>query len=114
MNERDYKLPDMVDFPEEEDRPVGEYGRRYQNYLQRHHKALCFSMRVLGCLNAYLAHMDEEAEARFEAHLSELRRRQGLNDELYRRDPALWAALNESAEREARMLTRRDFRWMEE
>ena len=60
----DYYIP-CLKLPAEEQRPIGAWGQRHLRYLRQHRKALYTELQITGKLNAYLADLNEQAEAMF-------------------------------------------------
>lgn len=54
-------LPDFEDGREQ--RPIGIWGQRHLRYIREHRIALYTELLTSGRLNAYLAELNEEAEA---------------------------------------------------
>ena len=60
----DYYLPDLA-LPEQEDKPIGLWGKRYLKYIKQHRKILYINLMTSGKLNGYLADIDKQAEDTF-------------------------------------------------
>ena len=109
-----YSLPEGCRFPKEENKPVGEYGERYLGYLERHQPTLLFSMKLIGILGTYLRYMDEEAEEKYQAHLSAITEAEGITEHLKTLKPRIYARELKTAEKRAREMTEDEMKWMGE
>ena len=56
----DYYIPCLT-ISEEEQRPIGIWGRRHLRYIREHRKALYTGLLLDGKLNGYLADLNEQA-----------------------------------------------------
>ena len=65
-----YYIPLMI--PEEEQRPIGVWGRRHLRYIREYRKGLYNSLLLSGKLNGYLAELNEQAEDMFFRLVKEL------------------------------------------
>ena len=61
----DYYIPALI-FPEES-RPIGKWGRMHRAYLKERHPGRYSALLLSGKLETYLADLDKQAQARFEA-----------------------------------------------
>ena len=66
----DYYLIAGEDEPE--GRPIGVWGQRHLRYLKQHRKVLYSELLISGKLNAYLAYLNEQAEALFSRLVKQL------------------------------------------
>ena len=64
----DYYIPDLK-LPEES-HPIGRWGRLHRTFLQEHRPGQYASLILSGKLWAYLADLNEQAQARFEVIVS--------------------------------------------
>ena len=60
----DYFIPDLK--LEEENRPIGKWGRMHRDYLKEHHPIRFNNLLLSGDLWAYLADLNEQAQQRME------------------------------------------------
>ena len=85
----DYLLPNLV-LPEEEQKSIGIWGQRHARYLKQNHKVLYMNLLTSGKLNAYLADIDEQAEAMFSQLVKEMADKQGVTEHLKATDQMAW------------------------
>ena len=76
--------------PAEEQRPIGAWGQRHLRYLRQHRKALYTELLTSGTLNAYLADLNEQAEAMFLELVKKMAAREGVTEQLKAQDQMLW------------------------
>jgi tnpV protein len=57
----DYYIPCLT-IPEEEQQPIGVWGRQHLRYIREYRKGLYDSLLLSGKLNGYLAELNEQAE----------------------------------------------------
>ena len=57
----DYYIP-CLSLQEEEEQPIGLWGRRPLRYIRENRKALYSSLQLSGKLNSYLADIDQQAQ----------------------------------------------------
>ena len=85
----DYLLPNLI-LPEEEQKSIGIWGQRHARYLKQNHKVLYMNLLTSGNLNAYLADIDEQAEAMFSQLVKEMADKQGVTEHLKATDQMAW------------------------
>lgn len=85
----DYLLPNLI-LPEEEQKSIGIGGQRHARYLKQNHKVLYMNLLTSGKLNAYLADIDEQAEAMFSQLVKEMADKQGVTEHLKATDQMAW------------------------
>ena len=85
----DYYIPCLT-IPEEEQRPIGIWGRRHLSYIREHRKALYTGLLLDGKLNGYLADLNEQAADMFLRLVKELAEKEGITETLKAEDQMLW------------------------
>ena len=85
----DYLLPNLG-LTEEEQRPLGRYGRMRLNYLREHRPALFNSLLLSGKLMEHLHEIDETCNARFELLIPQMQAAEGVTDALKVEDQLEW------------------------
>ena len=84
----DYYIPNLT--IQKEERSIGKWGRMHREFLREHHP-IQFSQLVLSdTLFTYLADLNEQAQQRMEALVSQLQVAEGVNEELKATDPIAW------------------------
>ena len=84
----DYYLP-MFTYPAAE-RPIGYWGRMRRDYLKEH-RPVYFSRLVLsGQFYIELAELDQQAQDRYELIIEQMKKAEGVTEELKSRDQMAW------------------------
>lgn len=81
-------LPDFEDGQEQ--RSIGIWGQRHLRYIREHRIALYTELLTSGRLNAYLAELNEEAEAMLFRLVKELAEKEGVTEKLKAEDGMKW------------------------
>lgn len=84
-----YYIPCLM-IPEEEQRPIGVWGRRHLRYIREYRKGLYNSLLLSGKLNGYLAELNEQAEDMFFRLVKELAENEGIAETLKATDQMEW------------------------
>ena len=96
-------LPDFEDGREQ--RPIGIWGQRHLRYIREHRIALYTELLTSGRLNAYLADLNEEAEAMLFRLVKELAEKEGVTEKLKAEDGMKWVqAMNNIRNRAAEVV----------
>lgn len=85
----DYLLPCLT-VPDEKEQPIGVWGRRYLRYLKEYRKAAYITLLTSGRLNAYLADIDRQAQERMERLTEQMKRAQGITEQLKAENTLEW------------------------
>ena len=88
----DYYLPDL-ELPEDEEAHYGKYGILRKTYLKEHGKPYYQMLMLEGKLNKHLNRVDREAHERMDILVAQMAEKQGVNENLKRRDPMKWVRL---------------------
>ena len=84
----DYYIPDLK--PPEERCPIGRWGRMHKAYLKEVHPSQYSALILSGKLWTYLADLNEQAQARLEVIVSQMKAAEGVTEDLKRRDWLGW------------------------
>ncbi|MCD7880132.1 MAG: TnpV protein, partial [Clostridiales bacterium] len=84
----DYYIPDLK-LPEEK-RPIGRWGRIHREYLKENRPLLYTDMVITGEIWTYLADLNEQAQARLELIVEQMKEAEGVTEDLKRRDQMGW------------------------
>ena len=96
-------LPDFGDGQKQ--RPIGIWGQRHLRYIREHRIALYTELLTSGRLNAYLADLNEEAEAMLFRLVKELAEKEGVTEKLKAEDGMKWVqAMNNIRNRAAEVI----------
>ena len=85
----DYLLPDLG-LTDEEQRPLGKYGRMRLNYLKEYRPALFNRLLLSGKLVKQLHEIDETCNARFELLIPQIQAAEGVTEALKAEDQLEW------------------------
>lgn len=76
--------------PTEKEQPIGLWGQRHKRYLQEHKRAFYITLLTSGKLNIYLSDIDKQAQERFERLIEDMKRAQGITEQLKSENQLLW------------------------
>ena len=96
----DYLIPDLS-LTEQENRPLGKYGRMRKKYLVEHRPILWNQMILTETLFPHLREIEETANRRLEQMMPDLMRAAGVTEDLKARDPMTWVGLMNSCKAQA-------------
>lgn len=85
----DYYIPCLM-IPEDEQRPIGVWGRRHLRYIREYRKGLYNSLLLSGKLNGYLADLNEQAKDMFFRLAKELSEKEGITEALKAENQMFW------------------------
>ena len=85
----DYYIPCLT-IPEEEQRPIGVWGRQHLRYIREYHKGLYNNLLISGKLNSYLAELDKQAEDMFFRLVEQLAEKDANTEALKAESQMLW------------------------
>lgn len=85
----DYLLPDLG-LSDEEQRPLGRYGRLRLNYLKEHRPGLFSSLLLSGKLMEHLHEIDETCHARLERLIPQMQAAEGITEDLKATEQIEW------------------------
>ncbi len=84
----DYYFPDLAGL--EERRPIGKWGRMHLNYLKEHKPGLYTQLNLSGKLNLCLADLNEQAHARLELIIQQMKESERIDEEMKAADQMEW------------------------
>ena len=84
-----YYIPCLI-LPTEKEQPIGLWGQRNKRYLQEHKRVLYITLLTSGKLNSYLSDIDKQAQERFERLIEDMKRAQGITEQLKSENQLLW------------------------
>lgn len=87
----DYIIPCLT-LPEEEQRFIGVWGQRHKRYLKEHKRVVYITLLTSGRLNSYLADIEEQAQERLERIVKQMKRAQGITEQLKTENQMEWVA----------------------
>ena len=77
----DYYIPCLI-LPAEKEQPIGLWGQRHLQYLKEYRRITYLNLLTSGRLNAYLADIDRQAQERMERLTEQMKRAQGITEQL--------------------------------
>ena len=84
----DYCIPNL-ELPKES-RPIGKWGRMHRRYLETYHPIRFNQLILSGTLWTYLADLNEQAQARMETLIEQIKTAEGITESLKAADPMAW------------------------
>ena len=85
----DVLLPNLS-IGEEEQRPIGKYGRMRKRYLKEKHPVVFSELLLSGKLYPHLLEIDEACEGRMELYVLQMAQREGVTEQLKAADQMEW------------------------
>ena len=87
--ENGYCIPDLR-LPNEEEPPIGLFGQLHLRYLKEYRRGAYINLLTSGRLNTYLAETDKQAQERFERLVEDMKRAQGITEQLKEENTLEW------------------------
>ena len=84
-----YLLP-CLSLPDEKEQPIGVWGQRHLLHLKEYRRATYITLLTSGRLNAYLADIDRQAQERMERLTKQMKRSQGITEQLKAENALEW------------------------
>ena len=85
----DYYIP-AIELPEDDDRPIGKWGRMHRAYLEETNPLLLNHLTLTGKLHTYLADLNEQAQDRYRLIVRQMADAEGVTEDLKRRSQWKW------------------------
>ena len=85
----DYYIPCLV-LDEEENQPIGMWGRKRLDYLKKHRRALYTTLLVSSKLNSHLVEVDNQASEMFYFLMKQLAESEGITETLKAKNQLAW------------------------
>ncbi len=102
----DYYIP-AIGLPEDDDRPIGKWGRMHQAYLEETNPLLLNHLILTGRLHTYLADLDEQAQDRYRLIVRQMAAAEGVTEDLKRWSQWEWVkAMNSIVNRAEEVIKR--------
>ena len=79
----DYYIP-AIGLPEDDDRPIGKWGRMHRAYLEETNPLLLNHLILTGRLHTYLADLDEQAKEHYRVLVQQMAAAEGVTEDLKR------------------------------
>ena len=85
----DYYIPCLI-LPAEKEQPIGLWGQRHLQYLKEYRRITYLNLLTSGRLNTYLADIDKQAQERIERLTEQMKRAQGITEQLKAENALEW------------------------
>ena len=85
----DYYIP-AIELPEDDDRPIGKWGRMHRAYLEETNPLLLNHLILTNKLHTYLSELNEQAQNRYRLIIRQMATAEGVTEELKRRSQWEW------------------------
>lgn len=85
----DYLIPDLG-LTEQEQKPLGKYGRLRRDYLEKYRSGLYTRLILDGTLMEHLQETDETCQRRLKKMIPQMAKAEGITEDLKAKDPMLW------------------------
>ena len=85
----DYYIPD-IELPEDDDRPIGKWGRMHKAYLEEANPLLFNHLILTGKLHTYLTDINEQAQNRYRLIVRQIMEAEGVTEDLKRQSQWNW------------------------
>ena len=102
----DYLIPNL-ELPQES-RPIGKWGRMHRRYLETYHPIRFNQLILSGTLWTYLADLNEQAQARMETLIEQMKTAEGVTESLKAADPMAWVQRMNSIRARAEEIVREE------
>ena len=103
----DYYIP-VLTLSSEEQRPIGKWGRMHRDYLKEHHPILFNDLILSRQLWTYLADLNEQAQERLSLIVDQMKKDEGVTEELKAADQMVWVGAMNSIRNRAEEITLRE------
>ena len=107
----DYCIPNL-ELPRES-RAIGKWGRMHCHYLETHHPIRFNQLILSGTLWTYLADLNEQAQARMETLIEQMKTAEGVTESLKAADPMAWVQRMNSIRARAEEIVREEIIYRE-
>ena len=107
----DFYIPNL-ELPRES-RPIGKWGRMHRHYLETHHPIRFNQLILSGTLWTYLADLNEQAQARMETLIEQMKTAEGVTESLKAADPMAWVQRMNSIRARAEEIVREEIIYRE-
>lgn len=85
----DYYIP-AIELPEDDDRPIGKWGRMHRAYLKETTPLLLNHLILTGKLHTYLADLNEQAKDRYRLVVQQVMEVEGVTEDLKQQSQWEW------------------------
>ena len=107
----DFYIPNL-ELPRES-RPIGKWGRMHRRYLETYHPIRFNQLVLSGTLWTHLADLNEQAQARMETLIEQMKTAEGVTESLKAADPMAWVQRMNSIRARAEEIVREEIIYRE-
>lgn len=108
----DYYIPDFS-LPQPS-KPIGEWGRLYQDFLKNKHPIRYNTLILSGQLWEILAQINEQAQDRLDRNIAQMAAAESVTEDLKAADPMVWVGTMNNIRSRAEESVLRELIWEEE
>ena len=108
----DYYIPDFT-LPQSS-KPIGKWGRLYQDFLKDHHPVRYNTLILSGQLWDLLAQVNEQAQDRLDRMIAQMAAAESVTEDLKASDPMTWVGAMNNIRSRAEGVVLRELIWEEE
>ena len=108
----DYYIPDFT-LPQSS-KPIGKWGRLYQDFLKDHHPVRYTTLILSGQLWDLLAQVNEQAQDRLDRMIAQMAAAESVTEDLKASDPMTWVGAMNNIRSRAEEVVLRELIWEEE
>ncbi len=98
----DYLIPNLIIPPEEANVKIGKWGMMYKSYLEKHKKILFNTLLIQCKLYQHCAEIENQARDMFDALVEQMKKAEGVTEELKEQDQFEWVQRMENIQSRAR------------
>ena len=102
----DFYIPNL-ELPQES-RPIGKWGRMHRRYLETYHPIRFNQLVLSGKIWTHLADLNEQAQARMETLVGQMKTAEGVTESLKAADPMAWVQRMNSIQARAEEIVREE------
>lgn len=103
----DYYIP-VLTLSSEEQRPIGKWGRMYRDYIKEHRPILYNDLLLSDQFWTYLADLNEQAQERLTLIVDQMKKDEGVTEELKAADQMAWVGTMNSIRNRAEEIILRE------
>ena len=103
----DYLIPCLT-LPTEKETGIGVWGQRHLRFLKEYRRVTYTNLLTSGRLNTYLADIDMQARERFERLTEQMKRAQGITEQLKEENALEWVGRMKNIRACAREIVERE------
>ena len=103
----DYYIP-AIELPEDDDRPIGKWGRMHQAYLEETNPLLLNHLILTGKLHSYLTDLNEQSKASCRLLIKQMAAAEGVTKDLKQQSQWEWVKAMNSIVNRAEEIVKRE------